>query len=176
MLRSSTIIGTAITALAVMVAGACQAESVFVPKGLDVPLAFDQSVSSKTAHAGDTVQLHVTRDVMVNGNTIVRSGTRVKAVVTDVEHRKNFGVNAKLRLMFDPVKSVYGKHIDLEPRSKGKYTGSRTDHAAEISGGAALLLGPVGLVGGLFVVGKNITVKPGDPIMCEVSHDTRVGR
>ncbi len=176
MLRRSSLFGTAIAAFIFAAAAACHADPIFVPQGTDVPLVFDQAISSRHAKAGDTVALHVTQDITVNGTTIIRRGTHVTAVVTDVEHRKNFGVNAKLRLAFDPVKSTFGKRIDLEPRSKGKYTGSRTDHAAEISGGAALLLGPVGLVGGFFVVGKNINVKPGDHIICDVSHDTNLPR
>jgi hypothetical protein len=176
MMRRITLIGSAVAFAAITAAAVCHADTVFVPKGYDVPLVFDQTISSKTAKAGDTVQLHVMRDVAINGKTVIRHGAHVTAVITDVEHRKHFGVNAKLKLAFEPVRSTFGKHIDLQPRSAGKYTGSRTDHAAEISGGAALLLGPVGLVGGIFVVGKNITVKPGDHILCEVSHDTTIGR
>ncbi len=150
-MRRSTIFGTAFSALVVLAAVACRADTILVPQGLDVPLAFDQTVSSKTAKAGDTIQLHVVRDVMINGNTVIKHGTHVVAIITDVEHRKNFGVNAKLRLAFDPVKSMYGKNIDLQARSKGKYTGSRFGPCGRnLRRGAALLLGPVGLVGGYF--------------------------
>src|SRR5580700_9625731 len=119
MVRRNAMLRTALTAIVgfVVAAVACHADPIEIPKGLDVPLVFDQTLSSKHAKAGDTVQLHVARDVVVDGNTIIRHGTHVSAVVSDVEHRKNFGVNAKMRLVFDPVKSEYGKHIDLQPRS-----------------------------------------------------------
>src|ERR1700685_4278608 len=124
MIVRNSMFGAVLTAMVVMGASAAHADTILVPKGVNVPLVFDQTLSSKHAKAGDTVQLHVARDVVVNGHTIIRHGTHVSGGVSGVRHRKNFGVNAKMRLVFDPVKSEYGKHIDLQPRSAGKYTGS----------------------------------------------------
>src|SRR2546425_12264409 len=82
-------------------------KNVTVPKGTEIPLAFDQALSSKTAKAGDMVYMHVTDDVIINGQTIVRKGEKVKGVVSGVDKRKHFGVNAKLRLAFNPVLSAW---------------------------------------------------------------------
>ena len=148
-----------------------QAENVTVVKDTEVPLVFDQAVSSKTAKDGDRVAMHVSSNVMTNGKTVIPSGTKVTAIVAKVEKRKHFGVNAKLRLAFDPIR-VPGGRIDIEPKDKGKYTGTRTDQAGAAAGGGALLLGPVGLAGGYFVVGKQVNIKPGDTLMTDVVHDT----
>jgi hypothetical protein len=171
-----SIVGTTAIAIGAFVASAaaCNADPLLVPKGIDVPLVFDQSISSKHAKAGDTVQLHVAHDIMVNGQTVIRHGAHVTALVTSVQHRNVFGINGHLRLAFEPVKSISGKMIDIEPERAGKGSGSRPDHAAEISGGAAILLGPVGLIGGVFIKGKNVDIKPGDKIMSDVSHDTHI--
>jgi hypothetical protein len=146
-----------------------------LPKGTDVPLVFDQALSSKTAKAGDSVALHVADDVSINGKTVVRRGEKVTGTVSSVEKRKHFGVNAKLKLAFNAVRSAWGQTIPIEPRESGKYTGSRTDKAGMAAGGGGLLLGPVGLAGGYFVVGKQVQIKIGDRIMSEVAHDTAVG-
>jgi hypothetical protein len=162
-----------VAALALMpLASASFGDSITVPKGTDVPLVFDESVSSKTAKAGDKVMLHVAEDVKIGGHAVIHEGAKVTGIVASVEKRKNFGINGKLRLAFDPVHSAWGQSIAIEPKTAGKYTGSRTDKAAYASGGGALLLGPVGLVGGYFVVGKHVNIKPGERIMCEVAHDT----
>ena len=44
--------------------------------------------------------------------------------------------------------------------------------AAGASAGGALVLGPVGLVGGYFIVGKSVNVKVGDHLVSQVSSDT----
>ena len=143
-------------------------------KGTDVALAFDQALNSKSARAGDKVALHVSEDVIVNGHTVIREGTKVNAIVSSVEKRKNFGINAKMRLAFDPVQSVTGQTVSIEPRDKGKIVGGRTAKAGAAAGGGAFLLGPVGLVGGYFVVGKQVQINPGDKIVSEVAYDTTI--
>lgn len=145
--------------------------STHIPKGTNVPLVFDQALSSKTAKEGDKVNFRVAQDVTVDGKTVIKQGTHVTGIVTSVDKRQRYGVNAKLRIALNPI-NLGGTTIPLEPKSKGKYTGSRTDQAAIATGGGALLLGPVGLIGGYFVVGKPVNVKVGDPLITEVARDT----
>src|SRR5205085_498877 len=54
------------------------ARDITVPKGTDVMLVFDQSLSSKTARAGDRVAFHVADDVMVGGNFVVGKQINIK--------------------------------------------------------------------------------------------------
>lgn len=152
---------------------AAQAATVMVRKGTDVPLVFDRALSSKTARVGDRVPMHVASDVIVNGSTVIRSGTKVTGIISKVEKRKRYGVSAKMQITLNPVR-FSNVSIPLEPKSKGKYTGSRTDQAAYATGGGALLLGPVGLLGGYFVVGKPVNVRVGEKLISEVSSDTAV--
>lgn len=146
-------------------------EAITVPKGLDVPLVFDEGFSSKTAKVGQTVKMHVSEDVKVGDKTVIPAGTSATGVISKVEKRKHFGVNAKMQITLNPIKAVTGDSIPLEPKDKGKYTGGTTDKAAAASGGGALLLGPIGLVGGYFVVGKSVNIKPGDRLVSSVSED-----
>ena len=149
------------------------AEEINIKKGTDVKLAFDSSLSSNTAKVGDQVVLHVSEPVQVDGKTVIAEGTKVHGTVKKVDKRKHFGVNANIQLYLDPVKSVAGKSIPLGFKSK---TGdlSRPGTAAGSSVGAAALLGPIGLAAGYFVVGKKITVKPGDKLTAEVDQDVAV--
>lgn len=146
-----------------------KAKNIVVPKGTPVKLVFVHALSSKTAKVGEIVPFHVALPVKVHGKVIIRKGTYVKGVISGVDHRKRFGVSARIKITLNPVRSVFGTAIPLEPKTKGKYTGSRSDKAAYASGGAALLLGPIGLVGGYFVVGKQVNVKAGSPFVSQVS-------
>jgi len=145
-----------------------------VPKGTDVVLVFDEHLSSKHARVDDTVPLHVRDGVRIDGVTVLEAGTAVTGRVVDVSGPKAFGIGGKLRLALDPIETPYGDRLYLEPQQKGKGIGKRTGDAAAISAGGAILLGPLGLIGGLFVHGKPVNINPGDQLVTEVSRDTLV--
>jgi hypothetical protein len=140
-----------------------------VEKGKDIDLKFMQSLSSKTAVIGQSVKLAVMHDVMEEGKLILKAGTPVMGVITKVDKRDHFGKNARIRLAINPVKSLYGEMIPLQPRDKQSVTGRRSDTAGAASVGGAAVLGPIGLVGGYFVVGKPVKVQVGDPLYTQVS-------
>jgi len=149
------------------------ADSVVLKKGTDVKMEFDQSLSSTTAKPGDRVMMHVIDPVMVDGKTVIPEGAKVRGIVKKVDKRKHFGVNAKIQLYLDPVKSVSGTEVPLGFKSKHGDL-SRPSTAVGASAGSALVLGPIGLAAGYFVVGKKVTVKPGDKITANVDDDITV--
>jgi len=56
-----------------------------IPAGTAVPVRIDSSLSSGSATAGQTFTGSVARDVVVNGNTLVKAGTPVKGRVTSAK-------------------------------------------------------------------------------------------
>ncbi len=156
-------------------AAATLAASVLVPAGLSVRLELDQDLSSKTARAGDRVRLRVADDVTVGKDVVIQKGTRVAAVVAEARPRGRWGKNGMIRLSLLPVQSVGKATIPLQPRQKGKeFQGSRTDQAAIATGGGLVLLGPVGLLGGAFIPGKDVELRKGAKLETEVARDTEV--
>ncbi len=149
------------------------AESVTVKQGTDVKLAFDMSMNSTTAKPGDRVTLHVTDPVIVDGKTVIPEGTIVHGTVKKVEKRKHFGVNANIQLYLNGAKSVTGTIVPLGFKSKSGDL-ARPTGAAGASVGSAILLGPIGLAAGYFVVGKKVNVKPGDKLTADVDRDVSV--
>lgn len=152
-------------------------ENITVPKGTNVILAFDQALSSKTAKVGDSVALHVKGDVKVGNKTVIANGTKVNATISQVDKKKRYGINAKMRMVINPVKSTYGQMITVQPLSKGEYIGGKkSGQAAGATAGGAILLGPVGLAGGYFVVGKPVIIKVGDQLPTEVAKTVTLTR
>jgi len=149
------------------------ADSVMLKKGTEVKMAFDQSLSSTSAKPGDRVVMHVIDPVTVDGKTIIAEGAKVRGIVKKVDKRKHFGVNANIQLYLDPVKSTAGTEVPLGFKSKHGDL-SRPSAAVGASAGSALLLGPLGLAAGYFVVGKKVHVKPGDKITATVDDDITV--
>jgi hypothetical protein len=145
---------------------ALMANAAHLPKGTEVLLEFRQPLSSKTAKVGQRIHFTVKKDVDdPNGRVVLAEGTPVNGIVERVDKRSHFGANARIRIAIDPVHGVM-----LEPRDKGAVVGgTRGDEAAAASGGAALVFGPLGLVGGYFVVGHNVNIHAGDTLRTVVS-------
>lgn len=165
-------------AMALVFAGAfvapASAREVVLKKGTDVHLIFDSPLSSKTSKPGDTVNFHVEKDVQVDGKTVISEGTKVSGVVQKINKRGRYGVNASIQMKLSSIRGVGGKMIPLEPKEKGQVIGSRTGEAAAATAGGAILLGPLGLAGGYFVVGKQVNAKPGDKTTVEVGKDISI--
>lgn len=152
-------------------------QQLIVAAGTPVNLVFDQPLDSQTAQVGDIVRFHVANNVVVNRIVVVPQGTHVTGVISQVSHRKRYGVNAKIMLALNPVPTTFNQSLPIEPRSQGKYVqGKKSRQAAGATVGGAIVAGPIGLVGGYFVHGKRVQVHVGDPLSTAVSQNTVLSR
>jgi len=138
------------------------AEQLTLAKGTHIKLAFDTAMSSKTTKVGDKVKLHVDEPVSVNGKTVIKEGTKVTGTISAVNKRAKFGVNAKIQMKLNPIMTISGKQVSVGFKTRGANDKSNTIGAGAASAGGAAVLGPIGLVGGYFITGKQVVVKPGD--------------
>jgi hypothetical protein len=167
-------ISKAIALLSLGVAAAmASAGPITIPEGTDVKLKFMQKVDSRKVHAGDKVNLAVAQSVVVAGKTVIPAGTAVMGVIEKVTKNDHFGKNASIRLALTPVR-VHGTLIPLAPRDKQSITGRRSDTAAAASAGGAVVLGPIGLIGGYFVKGKPVKIQIGDPLVTSVTRTVAI--
>jgi hypothetical protein len=165
-----------VLALMLAVGSNAALQRVTVPQGTQVFLAFDQALRSSTIKVGMPVRLHVRDNVMVNRHLVLARGTKVTGVITSIEKRKSYGVDANMRIALNPVKSESGSTITLMPRNTNKFIGKNSGKAAGATAGGAMILGPVGLAGGYFVHGKKINIKVGDLLDTEVTKTTMIRR
>jgi len=75
-----------------------------LPNNTPIRLKFTKTISSETAHVGDSVELVVVEDVLVDGLCLIPKGASASAVVTEAEPRKRMGKGGKLGMN---VKSVH---------------------------------------------------------------------
>jgi hypothetical protein len=136
-----------------------------VPAGTPVMLEFLKEVSSKTAKKGDKIPFRVHTDVVVDGKTLIRQDATAEGVVTKVHRRRSFGRQGELRIKLESVRDVNGTRVPLEPYTSGDRFKAEGPGAA---GAGALVLGPVGLVAGVFVKGKEVTIDKGTRIQAQV--------
>ena len=157
--------------LAAMAASALAAP---LRKGTPVELTFEKAISSNHAYSGEVVPMRVTNDVWDDGHIVIRHGTPVTAIIRNVEKRGRFGKNGVLKLDILPVHAD-GTTIPLQPRQKGRVVGgTKGTETAGASGLGLLVLGPLGLGAGYFVVGKAVHIEPGDHLKTQVAHTVYV--
>ena len=157
-----------------LVAMAASAIAMPLAKGTPVELKFERALSSRHAYVGEVVPMRVADNVYDHGRVVIRQGPPVTAIIRQVEKNGRFGKNGVLKLDIMPIHAD-GATIPLQPRQKGRIVGgTRGTETAGAAGAGLLVLGPLGLGAGYFVVGKSVNVMPGDHLETQVAHTVSV--
>src|SRR5437879_1162577 len=107
-----------------------------VPEGTKITVVTDQSVSSKTAKAGQKVTGSVAHDVISGGKVVIPKGSAVKMTVSGVQASGRLSTPAKLYLRLHAV-TVGGKTYTLSTSSAGRAEGGKGKRDAGFIGGGA---------------------------------------
>ena len=94
-------------------AAASAPTSLTLADGTAVQLKLGRAVSSADAHVGDEVPFEVAEDVVINGFTVVRKGTKTTGTVAEVSPKGRFGHNGKLNLKVTAVRLVDNQTAEL---------------------------------------------------------------
>lgn len=144
-------------------------KTVELPANTVFKISLNDDVNSKLNQVGDEVAFTVQEDVMVDDVLVLPRGSQGSGVVTKVSRPKSFGRSGALDISFDQVFSVDDEAIPtiLGPEAKEKLKMEAAAVGASTIG--ALALGPIGLVGGLFVKGKDVNLPAGTELYIQTS-------
>jgi hypothetical protein len=119
-----------------------------VPSGTSIVVTLDQSVNSKDAETGQTLDGSISQDVMVKGRMAIPKGSRVQLSVAEVQASGRLSTPAKLWLKIDSI-DVKGKTYRTSTRWSGQ-TGENHNkrNVVAIGGGSALGAMIGGIAGG----------------------------
>ncbi len=76
------------------------ADTFVIPADSVIGLELEHSVSSETAQIEDRVDARVTRDVKIDGTTVIPAGSRVRGAVTRVENGGRFKERGRIEIRF----------------------------------------------------------------------------
>jgi len=135
-------------------------------------VSFLETVAPATAREGDEVLLKLEENLIIEGHLVAPAGSLVHAKVDSVKQPKSFGRPSEIIFAFDYMEPLGPEEIPvfLGDASVTKAKNDKTVAAAigtSIVGLAAL--GPVGLVGGLFVRGDAKEIPAGTAIYLETA-------
>jgi len=132
---------------------------VTLPAQTLVKVALSKTVDSGSAQVGDKVIYRVTEDVMVDGRVVIPAGTTSVATVTEVTAAGRLGRDGRVLIDFGTVLALDGTPIRLKVDERATEKNRSLELAAGASMAGIILLGPVGLVGGYFVRGKDVQIE-----------------
>ena len=147
-------------------------EQVNVPKNTLIKVALVDSVNTKNLKKGDAIRYKVAADVIVDGKLVFAKGEPGDGVVTNVKQARNFGRNAKLDIDYKQTKAIDGTYVATFMGEEAKQEMKNLAMAAGASLAGMVILGPIGVIGGAFVNGKNIDLPEGTEFYIQTKNDT----
>lgn len=139
-------------------------ETLVLSEGTDVPLKFDQDISSRTAAEGDQVEFVLAEDLKVGDVVVAKAGCKAVGEVTNAKKAGMMGKAGELNVRLQYVK-VGNAKVHLRG-SKGKEGENSTGTAVALT----VLFGPIGLI----KHGHDIDVKKGAPLKAYVADDVNL--
>lgn len=133
-------------------------KQVTLPAQTLVKIALVSTVDSGKVQVDDEVVYRVVEDVMVDGRVVVPAGASGKARVAEVTAAGRLGKDGRVVVDFGRISALDGNQIRLKVDEKATQQNT-LELAAGASMAGIILLGPVGLVGGYFVRGKDVKIE-----------------
>ena len=168
--------------LATLLMDPVSVQGVIIPANTVMKFRFMDELSPAKSRVGDYVRLELANDLIVNNCLVAPAGSLLITEVRDVKRPRMFGIPGEVRLSFNELKPlgperppvIVGKASEqalkearrVGDRGEGGIVGAS---AASVAGAA--LLGPVGLVGGIFIRGNSIRIPEGSVTFVQISGD-----
>ncbi|HEV2387523.1 MAG TPA: hypothetical protein VGS20_09730 [Candidatus Acidoferrales bacterium] len=118
-----------------------------IPSGTPITVTLDQSVSSKTAHAGDRIPATVAESVAVDGHVIVPRGAKADLLVASAQPSGRLSHPARLYLRLESIEAN-GRSYPVESDLVGRSGPSHKGHDVKTIGGGSAAGAIIGAIAG----------------------------
>lgn len=145
-----------------------------VPKDTLVKIKTLTALGSKINHVNEAVSYQAADDVYSGDVLVIAKGAVGTGKVVKVEPAKNFGRDAELQISFDTIRGFDNTVLDVYQGDKAKKETRSLVTAAGASVAGMVILGPIGVVGGAFVHGKEISIPAGTEMYVQLKNDVEV--
>ena len=148
--------------------------STSIPADTLIKIKLVTPLNSETTKAGDIVKFQAAEDIIYNGKLIVAAGSPGEGVVTKVKGAHNFRRNGEIDVDFQQIQSFDGTTLKTFLGDKAKMEIKNLAYAAGASVAGIALLGPIGIVGGIFVQGKDVDLPAGTEAYIQTKEETTI--
>jgi hypothetical protein len=143
---------------------------IILPEGTRVRVRLEQTLSSGTAEAGQSVDLSVTEDVRIGDIVVITQGSACIGTVVQAQPKGRLGRSGKLDFSIERVVAVDGSSVPLRYSPTKKEGGSNAVKTGVLTGAAAVVFWPAAPLF-LLMKGKDVTINKG--IVVDVFTDQR---
>ena len=151
--------------------GAIQTAKAAVAKDTLVKVKLTQELQSKTTRAGDKVSFQAVDNLYVGNTLVIPKGAIGYGVIEKVEQAQNFGRDAKIKVDFQRLVGMDGTSVHVYLGELAKEATQSEAKAAGATVAGLVLFGPLGIVSGAFVHGKELTIPAGTTLYVQVKDD-----
>lgn len=145
-----------------------------VPANTLVKISLVTPINAKELKKGDIIKFQAAEDVIENDMLLITAGALGEGEVTEVSQAQNFGRDAKINIDFKDMEAVDGTKIDMTLGEEAKENMEQMGMAAGASLAGMIILGPIGIIGGAFVKGKNINLLEGTEMYLQTEKDCSI--
>ena len=144
-------------------------EQTQVPANTLVKASLVTPVNAKNLKVGDRIEIKSEEDVIENGRLLFAKGAPGYGEVTKVKQAGNFGRDAEVQIDFKALRTVDGTDAPMVLGEAAKEKMQSMAFAAGASIAGIALLGPIGIIGGAFVKGKNVNLPEGTELYIQTA-------
>lgn len=155
-------------------AGRVEAIGTSLAKDTLVKIKIVEALNSKTNRVGDKVLFQAAEDVYAGGVLVIAKGAMGLGKISKVQPARNFGRDAQLKIDFESIEGFDGTSIPVLLGDKAKEETLSMAKAAGASVAGMIVLGPIGIVGGAFIHGKDINIPVGTEMYVQTQGDIEV--
>lgn len=128
-------------------------------------------ITSRSGTAGDRFRFRVVEDVFHEGRIWIARGTAGAGVIKKVKRAGRFGQNGRLESSFGRISAGRRQKVMLTISKKASQENDQQKMAAGASFLGLVALGPIGLAGGAFIRGKDVTIAKGAELYVATEED-----
>lgn len=145
---------------------------VHLPAETLVQIRLLTDINSGTNKVGEQVRYRVVNDVKVDDRIVIPAGAEGVGRISSVQTAARFGQGGRVGIDWGAVTTFDGTPVRLDVSERAAEHTQELAVAASMAG--VILTGPIGLVGGLLVQGKEHIVPAGTEVFVAVARDIHV--
>lgn len=154
--------------------GVVPVRNVVLPKDSLLKIVFTEEFSSRNNKAGDTVHFKAADNLYVDDVLVLPKGATGVGMIKKIRKPSAFGRDARIDIEFVYVYGVDGTRIPIYVGELAEQEAKTVAAGVGASVVGCIALGPVGLIGGAFVKGKQVVIPAGTMSVVQTSEDKEI--
>ena len=147
---------------------------VVLPKDLLIKISITQSLDSRTAQEGEIVSFRAEDNIYIGNYLVIPKGAVAHGRIAKVSRAKSFGINGNIKIEYTDIQTIDNREAPIIVGRLAEEATKSLATAAGASMAGMIILGPIGIIGGVFVKGKEYEVPAGAVLYVQVAEDILV--